>query len=130
MSEKKVIESECGNTTTLAGDDIANEVYVGKSAKKRIEEICKVEHPGTFLRVAVAGGGCSGFQYMFALDTEIEDDDIINDWGLGKMIIDDMSIQFMKGSTVNFVNDFSGEYFQVDNPESTSQCGCGNSFSV
>ena len=125
---KKIIESGCGNTTILAGDEVANELYVSDSAKVKIEELCKEEEPGTFLRVAVMGGGCSGFQYAFGLDKDLEDTDIINDWETGKIVIDNMSIEFMKGATVNFINDFDGEYFQVENPEATSSCGCGSSF--
>jgi len=124
----KIIESGCGNTTILAGDDIANEIYVSDSAKAKIEEMCKDEAAGTFLRVAVMGGGCSGFQYMFGLDTDLEDIDIVNDWGTGRLVVDDMSIEFMKGAMVNFTDDFDGEYFHVDNPEATSECGCGSSF--
>lgn len=126
---KKIIESDCGNTTILAGDNIADEVYVSDSAKERIEQLCKMEDSGSFLRVAVMGGGCSGFQYMFGFDKDVEEDDIVNDWGTGRLVVDDMSIEFMKGATINFINDFNGEYFQVDNPEATNSCGCGNSFS-
>ena len=126
----KIIESDCGNTTILAGDDIANEVYVSEEAKAKIAQLCQEEEaPGTFLRVAVMGGGCSGFQYMFGLDTDLEDDDIITDWTTGKLVVDNMSIEFMKGATINYISDFGGEFFQVDNPLATSQCGCGSSFS-
>ena len=126
---QKIIESGCGNTTILAGDEVANEIYVSDSAKVKIEELCNVEDSGTFLRVVVMGGGCSGFQYTFGLDKDLEDTDIVNDWGTGKLVIDDMSIEFMKGATIQFTNDFDGEYFHVDNPEASSQCGCGSSFS-
>ena len=125
----KVIESGCGNTTILAGDEIADVIYASDDAKVKIEELCKEEDEGTFLRVAVMGGGCSGFQYAFGLDKDLEADDIVNDWGTGKIVVDNMSIEFMKGATVNFINDFDGEYFQVQNPEAQSQCGCGSSFS-
>lgn len=125
----KIIESECGNTTILAGDDVVNEIFVSDDAKVKIEELCKEEDEGTFLRVAVMGGGCSGFQYAFGLDKDLEEGDIINDWGSGKIVIDNMSIEFMKGATIQFTNDFDGEFFQVQNPEATSQCGCGSSFS-
>ena len=124
----KIIESGCGNTTILAGDEIVNEIYVTDSAKVRIEEVCKAEDPGTFLRVAVMGGGCSGFQYVFGFDKDIEDGDIINRWGTGSLVVEGMSIEFMKGSTITFINNFNGEYFQVLNPEVTSSCGCGLSF--
>ena len=125
---KKIIESECGNTIILAGDEVPVDFNVSDSAKTRIEELCKNEDPGSFLRVAVMGGGCAGFQYMFGFDDILEESDIVNDWGNGKVAVDEMSIDFMKGSTINFVSDFGGDYFQVENPLAQSNCGCGNSF--
>ena len=76
----KVIESGCGNVTTLAGDEILDEILVTDEAKAKIQELCENEYDGSFLRVAVMGGGCSGFQYYFGFDTEIEDTDILNEW--------------------------------------------------
>lgn len=122
----KVIESPCGNTTILAGDDVPDIFHVTESAVNRIKEILKDEDEGTFLRIGVAGGGCSGFQNMFALDTEKLDDDHV----FGDVIIDDMSIQMLKDSTLNYIKEVSGEYFDIENPHASSSCGCGSSFNL
>lgn len=126
----KIVESDCGNITILAGDEIPDAVIVTETAMAKINEILKEEDEGSFLRVGVAGGGCSGFQYMFGIHNELEDDDIINEWDGGKLVVDSTSIIYMKGATVDFVNDFGGEHFAIDNPESSSECGCGSSFAM
>lgn len=126
----KIIESGCGNTTILADDEVPNEVYVSDDAKEQIEKICEEEEAGTFLRVAVMGGGCAGFQYIFGLDTDTEDDDIINDWGSSKLVVDVMSMEYMKGSTIDYVEENMSSFFRVNNSLASSQCGCGTSFSV
>lgn len=126
----KVIESDCGNTTILAGDAVPDEIYVDEAAQKRISELLADQEPGTFLRIAVSGGGCSGFQYVFGFDTENEEGDIINSWPGGQVVVDSMSIEYMKGSTVRYTTNFGGESFQVENTQAKSMCGCGDSFSV
>ena len=126
----KIIESGCGNTTILADDEVPNEVYVSDEAKAQIEKICKEEVAGTFLRVAVMGGGCAGFQYIFGLDTDIEDTDIMNDWGSSILVVDSMSMEYMKGSTIDYVEENMSAFFKVDNALASSQCGCGTSFGV
>jgi len=130
MTNKKIIESDCGNVTILAGDDIPNKIFIDDAAKNQIEKLCKDEGDNSFLRIAVMGGGCSGFQYLFGFDNELDDNDIINDWGSGRVVVDNISMQFIKGSTLHFLNDFNGEYFQIENSLAKSQCGCGNSFSM
>lgn len=124
----KIIETDCGNTTILAGDEIDNVVFITPNAKKKIHEVCSTEPNGTFLRFAVMGGGCSGFQYAFGLDTQLEEDDFSFGEGLSKVVVDNMSMEFVKGSTLDFVSDFGGEYFKVENPHAKSECGCGSSF--
>ena len=126
----KIIESGCGNTTILADDEVPNEVYVSDTEKEQIEKICKEEEAGSFLRVAVMGGGCAGFRYIFGLDTDLEDDDIVNDWGSSKLVVDLMSMEYMKGSTINYVEENMSALFKVDNALASSQCGCGTSFAV
>ncbi len=126
----KVIESGCGNVTTLAGDEILGEVLVTDEAKVKIQELCDGQNEGSFLRVAVQGGGCSGFQYYFGFDTEIEDTDILNEWDGGSVVVDEISMDFIKGSTIDYVNSFMGEHFHVINVQAKSECGCGSSFSV
>lgn len=125
-----VFESACGNVTTLAGDEIPNEIDVTDAAKAKIVELCVDEDEGSFLRVAVMGGGCSGFQYFFGFDNEIEEDDIIHEWDEGKVVVDAASMDFIKGSTIDYVKSFMGEHFHVRNVLATSQCGCGSSFSM
>ena len=66
---------------------------------------------------------------MFGFDDEIDEGDVINEWDNGRLVVDDVSIEYMKGATVDFVSDFGGEYFVVNNPLAKSECGCGSSFS-
>ena len=126
----KVIESGCGNITTLAGEEVPNIITVTEDAQSKIIEILKDEDDGSFLRVGVGGGGCAGFQYMFGIHDEIEDDDYVNIWDGGKLVVDSMSMEYMKGATISFMDSFGGEHFSVENPEASSQCGCGSSFDM
>ncbi len=126
----KIIETDCGNITTLAGDEIPNEIFLSDSARDRVKLLCADEDEGTFLRVAVQAGGCTGFQYYFGFDTEIEDDDIINEFDDIKVVIDSMSIELMKGATIEYVKTMMGEHFKVTNQLAQSTCGCGSSFGV
>ena len=85
---------------------------------------------GLMLRIAVSGGGCSGFQYGFSLDSAVtEDDENLERDGI-KVVIDSVSVQYMKGAEIDFVEDLVGASFQINNPNATSKCGCGTSFSV
>lgn len=106
-------------------------VEVTDSAARRIAHLAAKEaQPGIMLRVAVLGGGCSGFQYSFAFDdTRNEDDTIIEKSGAA-VIIDSTSLELLKGSQIDFVEDMVGAAFAIRNPNATSKCGCGNSFSV
>lgn len=82
------------------------------------------------LRVAVSGGGCSGFQYGFSLDdTRRADDSLFLRDGVG-VVVDEVSLELLRGSEVDFVEDLIGSYFAIKNPNATSTCGCGSSFSV
>ena len=125
-----IIESGCGNTTTLAGDEVSNEIEISTKAKEKIAEMLVDEDPGSFLRVAVMGGGCSGFQYLFRFDTNLAEDDITFDWEEGQVVVDGMSMDFIKGGTLHYIVQFGIEYFRVINPSAKSQCGCGSSFSM
>lgn len=125
-----VFEAACGNVTTLPGEETVNEVFVSDSAKIRIAEVCKNEGEGAFLRVAVVGGGCSGFQYYFGFDDSVEDDDIVTEWDEGKVVVDGTSMQYLKGATIDYVKSLIGEHFHVKNSLAKSQCGCGTSFTV
>ena len=82
------------------------------------------------LRLAVTGGGCSGFQYNFALEGTRQDDDLIIERDGATILIDPLSLDFLKGAEIDFVDDLIGAAFKVNNPNATSSCGCGTSFAV
>ena len=82
------------------------------------------------LRVAVEGGGCSGFQYEIHLDNEILEDDLVLGNGEAKVVIDPVSLQFLSGSTIDFQEEIIGSKFVINNPNATASCGCGTSFSL
>ena len=105
-------------------------VTVSARAAKRIAEIIAAEDHPTMLRLAVTGGGCSGFQYNFALDDARADDDLAIEEGGVTVLIDSTSLEFLKGAEIDFVDDLIGASFKVNNPNATSSCGCGTSFSV
>ncbi len=105
-------------------------VTVSDAAIKQIAGILSSEEDGAFLRVSVSGGGCSGFQYGFAIETKPGDDDLVISRDGATVALDQMSIEFMEGSVIDYVNDLIGASFQVRNPLATSSCGCGTSFSI
>jgi iron-sulfur cluster assembly accessory protein len=105
-------------------------VTVSARAAKRIAEIIAAEGKPSMLRLAVTGGGCSGFQYNFALDDARADDDLVVEQGGVTVLIDSTSLEFLKGAEIDFVDDLIGAAFKVNNPNATSSCGCGTSFSV
>ncbi len=105
-------------------------VSLTDSAARRIAAILADEADGSMLRVAVSGGGCSGFQYGFTFDdTRAEDDLVIEKNGV-TVLIDSMSLMYLAGAEIDFVDDLIGSSFQIRNPNTTSQCGCGSSFAV
>ena len=105
-------------------------VTLTERAARRIAEILKEEPDNTMLRLAVTGGGCSGFQYDFCLDDSRADDDLLIASGGAVVIIDQVSLDFLKGSEIDFVEEMIGASFKVTNPNATASCGCGTSFSV
>lgn len=101
------------------------------SAAARIAFLLREENqPGQFLRIAVTGGGCSGFQYNFDFDREVQDDDFLIEKNGATVRIDGVSLDLLAGSVVDFVEDLMGASFQVKNPNATSSCGCGSSFAI
>ena len=103
---------------------------VTESAARRVKQILSKEPGGSLLRVAVNGGGCSGFQYAFDIVQERAGDDLlIEKDGIG-VVIDPVSLDFMRGARIDFVDDMMGQAFRIDNPNASSSCGCGTSFSV
>ncbi|MDX2265820.1 MAG: iron-sulfur cluster assembly accessory protein [Hyphomicrobiales bacterium] len=98
-------------------------------AAARIAEIVSGE-PGGVMRVRVKGGGCSGFQYEFDIVRARESDDLVLEKGGATVLIDSVSLPLLEGSEIDFVDDLIGASFQVRNPNATSSCGCGVSFSL
>ena len=103
-----------------------------ESAARRITELLKLEEnaEGQFMRVAVNGGGCSGFQYDFKFDKEMNDDDHVFENHGVRVVVDDVSLDLLSGAQLNFVDELIGAFFQVENPNASSSCGCGTSFSI
>jgi iron-sulfur cluster assembly protein len=101
-------------------------------ALNRILEIRKKDrNEGKFLRIKVLGGGCSGFQYNFNLDDNLDVEDFKIEEGDDVIIaIDQTSLEFLKGCSIDFVNNLGGSYFKINNPSATANCGCGNSFAI
>jgi iron-sulfur cluster assembly accessory protein len=117
MAESKLAESE----TPLA---------LSESAARRIREIMQSEEAGSMLRISVSGGGCSGFQYGFDVVRAPATDDLVIERDGARVAIDEVSLPFLRGSRLDFVDDLIGRSFRFDNPNATSSCGCGTSFSV
>ena len=116
---------------STAGIPMPNAITVSDNAAKRIAQLIEMEaKDGMRLRVSVSGGGCSGFQYGFSLDDEKNDDDLLFEKNDIEVIIDEVSLDFLKGSELDFVEDLIGSYFSMKNPNATSTCGCGTSFSI
>ncbi len=105
-------------------------VTVTERAARRIGEILGQEPAGTMLRVSVEGGGCSGFQYKFDTERERTEDDIVIEKSGATVLIDPISLNYMTGSEIDFVDDLIGSSFKVNNPKATASCGCGTSFAL
>jgi len=105
-------------------------ITVSERAARRIGEILKEEPPGTMLRLSVEGGGCSGFQYRFDMDRAQAPDDIIVRRDGATVLVDQVSLQFLAGSEIDFVDDLIGASFRVNNPNAKASCGCGTSFAL
>ena len=110
--------------------EVAMPVTISEPAARRIAAILRAEPAPTMLRLAVTGGGCSGFSYNFALDDTRQDDDLVVEREGAIILIDPVSLDFLKGAEIDFVDDLIGATFKVNNPNATSSCGCGTSFSV
>ena len=107
-----------------------NQISVSERAARKIGEILKREPEGTMLRVSVEGGGCSGFQYKFDMEREQAGDDLVIAKGGSVVLIDPVSVQYLAGSEIDFVDELIGSAFRINNPNATASCGCGTSFSL
>ena len=105
-------------------------ITVSDRAARRIGEILKTEGSGAMLRISVEGGGCSGFQYKFDIEHAKAADDILVTRDGAGVLIDPMSLKYMAGSEIDFVDDLIGAAFRVNNPKATASCGCGTSFAL
>ena len=108
----------------------AQKFTITDSAARRIEEIVAGEPAGTMLRISVEGGGCSGFQYKFDLVDAAASDDVVVEKSAAKVLIDPVSLEYLSGSEIDFVDDLIGASFKIQNPNATASCGCGTSFSL
>ena len=110
-------------------------INLSPAAAKRVSAIAARQGKPAVLRLAVDGGGCSGFQYKFELAEAIEDDDVVTETaiengGVVRLAVDPVSLELVAGCTVDYVESLGGAAFKVENPQATAGCGCGSSFSV
>ena len=115
---------------TLNDRTIDDEISLTERAAKRIARVLAGEAAGTALRISISGGGCSGFQYSFDFDRTRNDDDFVLTRGDATVVVDSLSLNYMRGSEIDFVDDLMGQAFQINNPNATASCGCGTSFSI
>lgn len=109
----------------------SKDVVLTERAAKRISKITEKEPEGTVLRISVAGGGCSGFQYEFNLVQEAPaKDDLVLTRDDATVLIDELSLEFMGGAEIDFVDSLIGQSFEIKNPNAVASCGCGTSFTV
>ena len=101
------------------------EINFSKKAVERIDQLIEKKPMGTFFRIAVEGGGCSGFKYNFTFDNKIDDTDLKHN----NIVMDKSSLEMLKGSNVDFTEELIGNSFKISNPKTKSSCGCGISFS-
>jgi iron-sulfur cluster assembly accessory protein len=117
-------------TVAEAAPTASGPVSVSPSAARRIAAILAREPAGAMLRVAVQGGGCSGFQYKFDIVRTRETDDLVLDAGGYSVLVDSVSVDYMAGSVIDFSDELIGAAFKIENPNATASCGCGTSFSL
>ena len=103
---------------------------ISENAAKQISHLLQQEPENTFLRISVDGGGCNGFQYKFDFDRERSEEDKIFSRNGAEIVIDEMSLEFVGGSIVDYIETLGAAHFEIKNPNAASSCGCGNSFSV
>ncbi len=117
--------------TEMSSETGERAITVTESAAKRIAFLRDQEQAGgANLRIAVSGGGCSGFQYGLSFDDQTNPDDRVFERDGVSVIVDDISLDLLNGAEVDFVEDLMGASFQIRNPNAASSCGCGNSFSI
>lgn len=111
--------------------EVERRVGLTESAAKRIAWLAEQEgQADLMMRVAVSGGGCSGFQYGFSFDDTVNADDLTFERDGVKVVVDEVSLDLLAGSEIDFVEDLIGSSFQIRNPNASSSCGCGSSFAI
>ena len=105
-------------------------VIVTDRAAERIAQIVSSESENNMLRVSVEGGGCSGFEYRFDLVPNAEPEDILIERAGAKLLVDSLSLSYLAGSEIDYIDDLMTASFKIRNPNATASCGCGTSFSV
>jgi len=106
------------------------QVTLSENAARQINAIMSKKGTDQYMRVAVEGGGCSGFQYKFDFADKPAADDIVIERDGAKVVVDEMSLEFLSGSEIDYTNELIGSAFKIHNPNATAGCGCGTSFSV
>jgi iron-sulfur cluster insertion protein len=109
---------------------VSDPIQLTQSAAQRVAAIAQRQNKAAILRLAVEGGGCSGFQYRFGLAESIEADDAMVETDGVKLVVDSVSLDLVRGSAVDYVENLGGAAFKVTNPQAASGCGCGSSFSI
>jgi iron-sulfur cluster assembly accessory protein len=99
-------------------------------AARRVVAILEKEPAGSALRISVNGGGCSGFSYVFDVSPKAQQDDVVVEHSGARIVVDELSLGYMEGAVVDFVDDLMGQSFRINNPMATAGCGCGTSFSI
>jgi iron-sulfur cluster insertion protein len=122
-----LINTQQGRAMTQESDSI---IFTDSAANRVSELITEEGNPDLMLRVYVQGGGCSGFQYGFTFDESVNEDDTEIQKNGVKVLIDAMSIQYLTGAEIDYKEDVSGSQFVIRNPNASTSCGCGSSFSV
>ena len=105
------------------------DIQITSNAQNHIANILKIDN-SKYFRITVLGGGCSGFQYKFDFDNSINKDDIIFKTNKIEILIDNVSLNYIKGSKIDYVEELIGSSFKISNPQASSSCGCGTSFSL
>jgi iron-sulfur cluster insertion protein len=107
------------------------QIHITDDAFRRVKELASLEgNSNLLLRISVDGGGCSGFTYKYEMTKDVNIDDLIFEGEGARVLIDPMSIEYMKDSVVDFIEELGSSYFSIKNPQATAKCGCGNSFAV
>lgn len=104
-------------------------ITITESAQEKISEVLAEEQENSQLRMFIQGGGCSGFQYGFTIESEKTEDDFEIPAGSTSVLVDALSAQYLQGAVVDFIDDLNGARFSIDNPSAQTSCGCGSSFS-